>query len=333
MREKIEKIKKVELHIHLDGSVQLSTIAKISGKKTEELTKEMIAPHKCKNLSEYLTKFDLSIKYMQTKENLIQVSKELVDYLESQNVIYAEIRFAPMFHTKEGLTYDEVVEAVLEGINENKKVKTNLILCLMKGFPEKENIETIKTAYKYLNKGVCAIDIAGAEDKYSLAEYTKFFEIAKEKNIPFTIHAGENGDYKQIDLAISLGAKRIGHGIHAIDSNDTQSKIKEKNILLEICPTSNVQTNSLNEYCENPIKKFYKDNIKVCINTDNKTVSNINLNDEYLKLYKEFNFTISDFNKMNEYAINSSFISQKEKIELLKELNTKEEEKNVSTKC
>ena len=105
----IKNLKKVELHLHLDGSVSIPTLSKISGLSEDELKKEMIAKDKCENLSEYLTKFDLPIKYMQTKHNLKIIAKDLVYYLEKENVIYAEIRFAPQFHTKEGLTYEEVV--------------------------------------------------------------------------------------------------------------------------------------------------------------------------------------------------------------------------------
>lgn len=317
MEQEIKELKKVELHLHLDGSVETNTISKISGIHANELEEKMIAKSKCKNLSEYLTRFDTPLEYMQTKENLTLITKELVDYLESQNVIYAEIRFAPMLHTKKGLTYDEIVEAVITGLKQNNKVKTNLILCMLRGMPKENNLKTIEVANKYLNKGVCAIDIAGAEDKYPLNEYIDLFKIIKDKNIPFTIHAGENGSYQEIELAIKQGTKRIGHGIHAYESKELQQKIKENNILLEICPTSNIQTNSIDEYQNHPIYDFYNQGLKVSINTDNKTVSNISLNEEYLKLYNNFNFTIEDFKQMNLFAIESSFLSQKEKESLV----------------
>jgi len=320
MENQIKELKKIELHLHLDGSVGIDTISNITNKKIDDLEKRMIASSKCENLSEYLTKFDTPIECMQTKENLILVSKELVDYLESQNVIYAEIRFAPMFHTKQGLSYEEVVESVLEGLNQNKKVKTNLILCMMRGVNKENNLKTIEVASKYLNKGVCALDLAGAEDKYPLSEYVDLFEIAFNKNIPFTIHAGENGKYTEIELALKLGARRIGHGIHAYESEYLQNELREKNILLEICPTSNVQTNSIDEYENHPIYSFYKKGLKVCINTDNKTVSNITLNDEYLKLYNTFNFNMEDFKQMNMNAIEGAFLTIEEKDKLKKEL-------------
>lgn len=320
MLEEIRNLKKVELHLHLDGSVEIDTIKKITDEDIDVLKNKMIAKDKCENLSEYLTKFDTPIECMQTKDNLKLISSELVNYLEKENVIYAEIRFAPMFHTRCGLTYEEVVESVLEGLNENTNVKTNLILCMMRGFPKEDNIKTIEVAEKYLNKGVCALDLAGAEDKYPLRDYVDLFNIIKEKNIPFTIHAGENGSYEEINLAIKIGTKRIGHGIHAYESDDTIKLLKEKNILLEICPTSNVQTNSVDKYENHPINKFYKDNLNICINTDNKTVSNVSLTDEYIKLHDTFNFSINDFKNININAVKSSFLNEDEKKQLINKI-------------
>jgi len=318
--EKIKELKKVELHIHLDGSVNLDTISKITNRSVEDLKKDMIAESKCENLSEYLTKFDLPIKCMQTKENLKLISKELVDYLEKENVVYTEIRFAPIFHTKEGLTLESVIESVLEGLRSNNNVKTNLILCMMRGMKDEDNLKIIKLASKYLGKGVCAIDLAGAEDKYPLKDYINLFDIIKEKNIPFIIHAGENGSYEEVKIATHLGAKRIGHGIHSYESSEFLNELKNKDVLLEICPTSNIQTNTIDEYKNHPIYKFYNMGIKVCINTDNKTVSNITLNEEYIKLYNTFNFSIDDFKNMNLNAIKYSFLSEEEKEMLIREI-------------
>ena len=318
MKEELTNLKKVELHLHIDGAVSMELAQKITGKSIEVLKKEMIAKDKCENLSEYLTKFDLPIELMQTKENLYQISADLVDRLAKENIVYIELRFAPMFHTKKGLTYEEIVESVLKGLKSNPKIKTNLILCMMRGFPKENNLKTIEVAEKYLNKGVCAIDLAGAEDKYPLKDYVELFEIVKEKQIPYIIHAGENGDAKEVELAINLGAKRIGHGIHSIEDEKVLNLIKEKNILLEICPTSNVQTNSVDTYQNHPIKKLYDLNIPISINTDNSTVSNITLTEEYMKISNYFNFTLSDYKEMNKNAIKHSFLTKEEQEELLK---------------
>ena len=318
MKEDLIKLPKVELHLHLDGSLSPELASKLAGDNIDEIKKKMIAPAKCQNLSEYLTKFDFPGSLMQTKENLTLISKELINSLSKQNIIYAEIRFAPMFHINKGLTYEEVIEAVLKGLKSNNNIKTNLILCMMRGMPKENNLKTIEIAEKYLNRGVCALDLAGAEDKYPIDEYLELFTIAKTKGIPFTIHAGENGGAEEVKKAINIGAKRIGHGIHSLDDIEVINLIKEKNILLEICPSSNVQTNTVKNYQDHPIQKLYNLNIPLCINTDNTTVSNISLTEEYLKILSHFNFTLDDYKKMNINALNSSFLQQDEKEELLK---------------
>ena len=320
MVESIKNLKKVELHLHLDGSLFLDTVSEITGRDKDDLKGEMVAYEKCNNLSEYLEKFDLPISIMQSREVLVRVAKDLVNYLEKENVIYAEVRFSPIFHVNGGLSYDEVVEAVIEGLNSNKKVKTNIILSMMRGIDKETNIKVIEVASRYLGRGVCAIDLAGAEDKYLLGDYEDLFAIAKSKNIPFTIHAGENGGYEEVKKAVLIGAKRIGHGIHAINDDETINLLKEKNVLLEICPTSNEQTNAVLKYEDNPIYNFYKMGVNVSINTDNVTVSNVSLSEEYMKLYNTFNFDVEDFKNINKMSINAAFISDLEREELLREL-------------
>lgn len=315
----MENLKKVELHLHLDGSVRPSTIASILTMDEQDVRKKVCTNKDTKDLKDYLSKFDLPISIMQTKDNLIRISRELALDLKNDNVIYAEIRFAPIFHTKEDLTMNEVITSVLEGLKQ-VPIKTNLILCMMRGSSYEDNYKVIETAYKFLNKGVVGIDLAGDGKNYPVDNYKDLFEIAKNKKIPFTIHAGEADDYRSIDNAIKQGAKRIGHGVRAIENNNTIKLIKENNITLEICPISNIDTKIYESIKDHPIKKLYDENINITISTDNRTVSNTTLNDTYKILQNTFNFTKEDFIKMNQNAIQASFISDKEKELLLKEL-------------
>lgn len=320
MRDDIKNLKKIELHIHLDGSVEPSTISDMSGKSVDEVYPLLVAPDKCANLSEYLTKFDLPCSYMQTREDLIRIANDIVKYFESQNIIYGEVRFAPSWHIKKGLTKGEVIEALYEGLNSSDKVKTNLILCLHRNVSMEDNWDTLNVVKNYIGTKVCAVDLAGAEDMYPIQEFLPLFEKCNELGIPYTIHAGENGPYTEVVKAISVGARRIGHGIHSIEDEGTLELLKETNTLLEVCPTSNVQTNSIDEYINHPIKKFYDMGINVCINTDNKTISRVTLNDEYEKLANTFGFTLEDFKKMNINAINSAFLTDVEKLELINKI-------------
>ena len=319
MIDKIKKLKKIELHLHLDGSVSLELASQLSGLSIDECKKKMQVSDDCESLTEYLEKFAFPISLMQTKENLKVIANDLVDRLERENVIYAEIKIAPMFHQKLGLTYDEIIESVLEGLNKNQNVKTNLILCMKRGLDKSANLEIISLTEKYLNNGVCAIDLVGDEATYKLTDYIDLFKIIKEKNIPFTIHAGEV-DMVDLPLAIEIGAKRIGHGVKCIDSKELINLIKEKNILLEICPTSNIQTKAFDLMKNHPVYDLYKNSINISINTDNMTVSNIDLNKEYYNLINSFNFKISDLEKINKNTVNYTFLSSIEKVKLLEKL-------------
>ena len=309
-------MKKVELHLHLDGSIRPSTISEILNINLEEAKKLSTIETKCASLKEYLTKFDIPLKIMQTKENLERVAFELAQDLQKDDVIYAEIRFAPNKHLKSGLTLDEVVTAILKGLSQ-VPIKTNLILCMMRGDSYEQNLKVIKLAKKYLNHGVVAIDLAGSEASYPVNLYQELFEIAQKENIPFTIHAGEADGPLSVINAINLGAKRIGHGVRAIESEKALKLIKEKNITLEVCPKSNLDTNMYEKLSNHPIKKLYDMGLLVTINTDNRTVSNTNLTKSYQDLQEVFSFTKQGFLKMNENALQSAFLNQDEIEELL----------------
>ena len=158
----LKKFPKIELHIHLDGSVRPSTVSEILKLDKSEIEKEMKVDSSCKDLNDYLTKFDLPLKILQTKENLIRVSKELAIDLKKDGIIYAEVRFAPILHTKECLSCEEVIESVIEGIS-NMDIKINLIICLMRNSSDIDNYKVIDAGLKYINKGVVGFDLAGAE--------------------------------------------------------------------------------------------------------------------------------------------------------------------------
>jgi len=316
---KLENMPKVELHVHLDGSLNINSLAHENNIPIEELNKKMMADETCNNLNDYLEKFDYPISILQTKEALDNAIYELVFSLKQQNIIYAEIRFAPAFHTKEGLTQEEVVQAVVKGLSRYDN-NYNLILCCMRNLDLTTNKETIDIARKYLGHKVCAVDLAGAEALYPTENYGELFEYAKENRVPFTIHAGEADGPQSVESALNFGAKRIGHGVRSIEDRDLLDKIITNNITLEVCPTSNIQTRVVKDIFSHPIYELYKLGAKVTINTDNMTVSNTNLLKEYIKLKKAFDLNLEDFKTMNINSINAAFISQQQKDELIKEI-------------
>lgn len=318
----IQKLPKVELHVHLDGSVRPSTVAELTNKNLEEVTHDMVAQPECQNLNDYLTKFTLPIEVMQTRDNLKRIAYELALDLVDDGIVYAEVRFAPLKHIEQGLTKEEVVEAVLEGFRMVPDIKIGLILCMMRDMTDMGNMEVVELAKNYLNKGVVAIDLAGAEALFKTSKFNKLFEKVRLYDIPFTIHAGEADGASSIKAAISFGAKRIGHGVRILQSQDLIEEVKENHIVLEVCPTSNVQTRVAKSHEEHQLRALYDFSCLVTINTDNRTVSNTTLTKEIEVMMNAQGFTIHDIVKMNEVAMQHSFASEDSKKNILRIIKT-----------
>ena len=311
----------IELHLHLDGALSIDNCKKIAKIQNMDIPGDveinnMMIAKDCKDLNEFLTKFEFPLSLLQTTEGIKNAVKNLQDELLEQGIIYAEIRFAPQLHTRAGLSQEEVVKAAIEGL----KKPYNLILCCMRGNNYDENIKTIELAKKYLNKGVCAIDLAGAEGLYPTKDYEDIFKYANELGIPFTIHAGEADGPISVYDAIRFGAKRIGHGVRSIEDSNLIKLLKEKNITLEICPTSNICTSIYNEISDIPIKDFIDNGINITINIDDPIICNTNLRKELLLVKNTFNLTDENLVKLQINAINASFASEEVKEKLIKEV-------------
>lgn len=322
------KYPKIDLHLHLDGSLDPNLayeLAKhrnlIQNETFEQFQEQMIAPKNVTHLHEYLKCFDLPIALLQDYEALKLSAENLVERLALQEMDYAEIRFAPQSHTKGSLSQEDALRAVLcgvrNGMNRFPSIEVNLILCMMIAQNVEENhdanMETMRLVKKYLHNGVVALDLAGAEGLTPMKDYRPFFEHARLLNIPFTIHAGESGPASHVALAIDFGAKRIGHGGHALEDMDVIQQLIEKDVTLEMCPTSNVHCKNQSSYLNHALKPLYQAKVKTTINTDNMTLSQVTLEDEINHVLTDMNMEISDVLNMIEYSIDASFASNEKK--------------------
>lgn len=325
IRESIKKLPKVELHLHLDGSVREETVwellnkqgENINYKSFEEFSKILSVDGKCESLKEYLKAFEYPVIVMQNKENLKRISRELIEDLSKEGVVYGEIRFAPILHTSKGLSIEEVIKAVIDGINEGEElygVKSNLILCAMRGFPLEDNINVIKKGAKYLNRGVVSADLAGNEHDFPPEESKEVFDLAKALGYHITIHAGETGREENIIKSIEIThAERIGHGMYAYKNPKIYDVLKEKNITLEMCPTSNLNTSAVDKLEDHPIRRYFDEGIRVTVNTDNMTVSRITLEEELYNLNEKLAFSYEEIVKLMNNAIEASFCDEETK--------------------
>ena len=323
----IQNMPKVMLHLHLDGSLRPEIVYKWlieQGKNVtlDNVKKSLMVDKDCRDLNQYLEKFALPVEVLQTEKYIEQAVFELFEDLARQNVIYAEVRFAPSLHTKHGLSYSQIVEAAISGMDKAKRVFAidgNLILCCMRGKENfKENFETLEIANKYLGKGVCAVDLAGAEAIFATEEFKDLFDKVRALGVPFTIHAGEAAGAESIKKALDFGAMRIGHGVRCLEDSSVVEEIVRKGVVLEVCPISNLQTKATGE--PHPIDKIFGAGVKTTINTDNNTVSNTSLVDEYRYVLENTDLTVEDIKKMNVIAAEAAFVLEDKKVELVEKL-------------
>lgn len=315
----------VELHLHLDGALSINNCKKLAQIQNINIPKDdnvldnllTVSPD-CHDLNEFLTKFEFTLSLLQTPEGIKNAVKNLQEELIEQGLIYAEIRFAPQLHLSNGLSQEEVVTSAIEGLN-SSKLRCNLILCCIRGNNNhNENTETVRIAKKYLNKGVCGVDLAGAEGLYPTKDFEDIFKYAKELGVPFTIHAGEADRPSSVKDAIRFGANRIGHGVRSTEDDNIVRLIADKGITLEICPTSNICTSVYNKISEIPIKYFIDNGVNITISTDDPTICNTKLKEELKLLANAFSLTYEDIVKLQLNAINASFASKEVKEEIIK---------------
>lgn len=303
-----------DLHLHLDGSISLTSLKELARLGSYELTesdpyllnKLQVSPD-CRNLNEYLTKFAFPLSFMQTEEQLTASVKNLLAELKALDYEYAEIRFAPQLHLTKGLTQEKVVEACIKGLKDGP-VDAKLILCALRGDGnENENYETFEIAKQFLLKGVCAVDLAGAEALYSTDKYKELFKRARDLEVPFTIHAGEADGPKSICTALEFGARRIGHGVRAFEDKALVKEIARLKIPLELCPTSNLQTCVFSDIKDYPIMQYLDAGIIATVNSDNMSVSHTDVPRELELLKKTFSLSDSDIELIQKNSVIASF--------------------------
>lgn len=319
----------IDLHLHLDGSVSVEDYRLLASYKGIDLGSEF--PHNiyvdsnCSSLEEYLDKFNLPLMMLQDELSLAYVTKNLVTKLYNNGMIYAEIRFAPLLHTKHGLTQDQVVQAVLSGLKHGLEqtpgFDANLILCCMKQASYEENIQAIYLAEKYKNNRVVAVDLAGPEAFKKNNEFEDIYNEAYKRKLNITIHSGEACGSEEVESAINcLHAQRIGHGIHFELNRQNIRTVVEKQITFEFCPTSNVQTKSISAYEKLLLREFLRYGISVTINSDNMTISNTDTICELRKMYYTFKLSDYELRLLLNNSINASFISLEQKNKLRNQL-------------
>ncbi len=323
--QQLQQLPKVELHVHLDCSLSFQVVQKLlPGTTQEEYNERFVAPENCGSLVEYIKCASASIDIMQTKEQLELVTLDFIEQLQADNVIYCEVRFAPLQHLKQGLTAKEVVETVNETISKataDLEMEVRLILCSLRHFSEAQSLETVQLVHAFKGTSVVGFDLAADEAGYPIDEHKSAFEFARENGIPCTCHAGEACGPKNVWEAIDeLHVRRIGHGVRSYEDSTLMDYLKEKDIHLEVCPTSNIKTGIYPKLAHHNIDKIYKSGVSLSVNTDGRSLSNVSLLDEYKNLNIHFDWKLKDYLATNLFAIEAAFVDEETKTSLKKKL-------------
>ena len=345
--ETIRQAPKALLHDHLDGGLRPATVVEIAetvgyqglpSTDPAALAAWFRTAAHSGSLVRYLEPFAHTVAVMQTPAALHRVALECVEDLASDNVVYAEIRFAPELHLSGGLVLDEVMEAVLAGFAEGEKaaaaagrtITVRALVTAMRHAARSRDIAELAIAFR--DRGVVGFDIAGAEAGHPPSRHLDAFEYMRANNARFTIHAGEAFGLASIHEALAYcGADRLGHGVRIVDEieelpDGTASLgrlaaiVRDKRIPLEMCPTSNVQTGAVPSIERHPFGLLARLRFRVTVNTDNRLMSDTTMSREMLQLVQTFGFGWSDLERFTINAMKSAFIHFDERLAIIDEV-------------
>ena len=352
----IKKLPKISLHDHLDGALRPQTIIDLASNigfplpaaDASGLRRWFEESANSGSLTDYLKTFDVTTAVMQTREALTRIAHEYVLDLGEDGVIYAEVRWAPEQHLHNGLTLDEVVDAVQDGLdsgieeveNRGGSIRTGQILCSMRH--NDRSLEIAELAVRHRLNGVVGFDIAGAEQGFPPSKHKLAFDYLASEMFPVTVHAGEADGIDSIKDAIVSGrAIRIGHGARLVEDilfiradGDTDvvtlgpvaEWIHDRGIALELCPSSNLQTGVVyelfetNDLADHPFDVLYSLGFKVTVNADNRLMSGTSITRELQLLAEEFEYTLGDIEQFQYNAVDASFQSADARDELLDQI-------------
>ncbi|MFC6154397.1 adenosine deaminase [Nocardioides yefusunii] len=342
-REQIRRAPKVVLHDHLDGGLRPATVVELAAAVGHELpTTDAAALGEwfreqadSGSLVRYLETFEHTVGVMQTADALRRVAREYVEDLVADGVVYAEVRWAPEQHLRAGLTLDETVAAVQEGLEEGMEAAEGTVLVgqLLTAMRHADRaLEIAELTIAWRDRGVVGFDIAGAEDGFPPALHREAFDLLRENNVRFTIHAGEAHGLPSIAQALhTCGADRLGHGVRIVDDITVHddgtatlgrlaSYVRDKRIPLEVAPASNVQTAAAPSLAEHQIDLLTRLGFRVTLNTDNRLMSNTSMTDEMTALVETFGYDLEVLAWFTVNAMRSAFVDYDTRVELIEEV-------------
>lgn len=331
-RETLHAWPKAELHCHLDGSMRLETmleLARASGKlsllpsdSVDGLHEVLMGIEDGDSLEDFLVWFRYTIPLLQTREALSRAAYELAEDNARENVRYLEVRYGPVLHTEEGLSLDEVNDAVLDGLRRAEAdfgIRTGLIICGLRDRYESASLQQAELAVRARDRGVVAFDLAGGEAGNPAKAHLSAFYHARNHLLGLTIHAGEAWGPDSIRQALLYnGAHRIGHGITLVEDPDLMLYVRDRQIALEVCPSSNVQTKVVESLEAHPIRMLVESGVPVTVNTDNRLFTRTSVTEELWRAHSRCGLTAAQLREVVLNGFRHAFLPWDEKQELVR---------------
>lgn len=328
-----QRLPKTDLHVHLDGSMRLSTVLELAqaqgielpGRDLPGLRAAMHLGEISGSLVKYLEAFDVTLSVLQTREALYRAAYELAEDAARENVRYMEVRYSPMLHTRQGLRTTTVVETVLKGLHDAELrhgIIGRVIVCGIRNISPESSLEMAELVVAYKNRGVVGFDLAGAEDDHPAADHKEAFSLVRRNNINVTIHAGEAYGPPSIEQALHIcGAHRIGHGCRLREDGDLLHYVIDHRIPLECCPSSNVQTGAVTSLAAHPMRLYYNLGARVTVNTDNRLITDTTVSKELHLVHAELGLPLPDIKQLILNGFKSAFMPFHEKRRFLETIS------------
>jgi len=332
-RRVIERLPKTDIHCHLDGCVRPRTMlelaeaqgVKLPTRQLGKLTRILQAGKRTRSLADYLRIFDYTLSVMQEKDALYRVAFELAEDAAAENVRHIEVRYSPILHRRKKLSFEDIVDPVIGGLSDAGRkygVSTGVIICGIRSLSPKSSVALAELAVAYKGKGVLAFDLAGQEKDYPAKAHRAAFEVILKNNINSTVHAGEAFGPQSIAQALHYcGAHRIGHGTRLREDADLLRYVNDHRIPLEMCLSSNVQTRAVRSIREHPFHEYFRQGLRVTLNTDSRLVSATSVSREIALAARAFHLSPYEVKRIIIMGFKSSFLPYAQKARTLREVN------------
>jgi adenosine deaminase len=316
---------KAQLHLHLDGAASYAAVAALApGTSLADYRRDFVAPAKCTNLVDFLTRPPRIVALMQDARGLRLIVDDLFDQLLRDGTIYVEIRFAPHLHLEGCLGPREVVDIVERATDAAVAatgVEARIILCTLRHFTAEQSLETAELVRDFRGSRVVALDIAGDEAGFPLDAHRPAFHLAESEGLFRTAHAGEaSGAASVWETLDALRPNRVGHGVRSVEDPALVEHLRAERIHLEVCPTCNVQIGVFERYGDHPIDELFRAGVHLSVNTDAPTIADVTLSLEYERLREAFGWTDTELLACTRNAIEAAFVDELTRARLLARL-------------